>query len=163
MADPQRPVKETNLALHGQIINIDNIPSFSLPAPGTVSVISEYDAYEPSDDIDYTNLSSINQELSSLRVRLHRVRKELKNAERAALRLKYDYDQQKKRTWIGISGGSDKSREAMAELICEESYSKYLVAATVAKEISQHSRDIRLELDTLRELSNNLRRQIDLT
>lgn len=162
MADPQLPVKTVGLALHGQSINIDAIQKYPLPSPDRLGVGSQYDDYEPNPDVDYTDLTSVNRELVELRIRLHRVRKELKHAERESLKAKYAYEQDKKRTWIGISGGSDKSREAMAELICEESYSRYLVAATVAKEISQHSRDIRIELDTLIAIANNLRRQIDL-
>ena len=162
MADPQNPVKTVGLALNGQQINLDSIQKHNLPAPRSITISSEYEEFEPSLDVDYSDLSSVNRELSQLRLRLHRVRKELKEAERQAVRLKYAYEQEKKRYWIGISGGSDKSREAMAELLSEEAYSKQLVASVVAKEIMQHSRDIRTELDTLKEISNNLRRQIDL-
>lgn len=162
MADPQHPVKVTGLALNGQQINIDTLKRFSLPAPSTVSIISEYEKYEPSTEIDYSDLAAVNRELIALRIRLNRIRMETRTAERAALKAKYSYEQDKKRIWIGISGGSDKSREAMAELLCEEAYSKFLVSTAVAKEITQHSRDLRTELDTLKEISNNLRRQIDL-
>lgn len=164
MADPQRPVKEIGLALNGQRINTDDIPAAapSLPNPASVSVVSEFEDYEPPTDIDYSDLSAINTEISKLRMRLHRIRKELKQSERAALKAKYTYEAAKKRTWISITGGSDKSREAMAELLCEKEYSVYLVTAAISKEITQHSRDIRTDLDALKELSNNLRRQIDL-
>jgi hypothetical protein len=162
MPDPQRPIRESSLALNGQNIKIDEIKSFSLPPSNEVTITSKYENYIPAEDIDYTDLKSINSELSQLRIRLHYVRNELKIAERKATALKYQYDSKKKRLWIGITGGSDKSREAMAELMCEEEYSRYLVAATVAKEITQHSRDMRNDLDTLKEISNNLRRQIDL-
>ena len=162
MADPQNPVKVTGLALHGQQISMDTIERFKLPAPGIASITSAYDDYEPAEDVDYGDLRAVNKEIVDLRIRLHRIRKELKQADRMALKAKYSYEQDKKRVWIGISGGSDKSREAMAELLCEEAYSYYLVASTVAKEVMQHSRDIRTELDALKEISNNLRRQIDL-
>lgn len=162
MADPQNPLKVTGLALNGQQINIDDLKRFPLPSPDRVTITSQYQDYQPLEEVDLTDLSKVTHEIIGLRIRLHRIRIELRTAERMALKAKYVYEQEKKRTWIGISGGSDKSREAMAELICEESYSAYLVAQTVAKEITQHSRDIRTELDALKEISNNLRRQIDL-
>lgn len=162
MADPQLPVKTSGLAFQGQQINVDNLKRFPLPAAGSVTIVSQYESYEPDIDVDYSDLSAVNKEISMLRLRLHKIRKELRIAARKAMQARYVYEQEKKRTWIGISGGSDKSREAMAELLCEERYSAYLVASVVEKEIIQHSRDIRTELDALKEISNNLRRQIDL-
>jgi hypothetical protein len=162
MSEPQNPVATVKLAYRGQAINLDEIPHHELPPPGSVSINSQFKDYEPAIDVDYEDLLSVNRQLIELRMRIHRIRKELEVAKRRALAAKYVYESEKKRVWIGITGGSDKSREAAAELMCEESLTKYLVANTVADEINQHSRDIKTELDTLKEISNNLRRQIGL-
>jgi len=163
MPDPQIPVATVKLAYRGQAINMEDLEkNHPLPQAREVTVVSQYENYVPDETIDFTDISSINVELNKLRIRLHHIRIELKNAKRKALSAKYLYEQAKKRTWIGITGGSDKSREAAAELLTEELMANALVAAAVADEINQHSRDIRTELDALKEISNNLRRQIDL-
>lgn len=164
MADPQKPIKTTGLSLYGQAVSMDEIPKDITPLlpPGQVTVISQYEDYVP-EDIDYTDLGALISELSKLRMRLHRLRIELKAAERTLLKKKYTYESKKKRILVALSGGSSVEREAMAELMCEQEYSEYLVAQAVAKEITNHNRDMKTDLETLREISNNLRRQIDLT
>lgn len=161
MAEPQRPSKSTGMALHGKPISIDDIKDQPGLKEGRIK--SEYATYEPDESVDYGDLSSVNKELVSLLIRLNRIRKELRSAERETARLRWEYEGKKKRMLIGMSGGTEKTREAAAELMCESEYSAYLVAAAVSKEISQHNRDLRSELDLLKEVSNNLRRIIDLT
>lgn len=164
MAEPQQPLKTTGMALHGQHFMIDDIkPQPQFPQVNKVTIVSKWSDYEPATDIDYSDLSKVNHELIELRIRLHQVRKELRDAERAMTKTKWVYEGKKKRFLIGLSGGSEKAREAAAELMCEEEYSAYLVALNILKEIQQHSRDMRSDLDLLKEISNNLRRQIDLT
>jgi len=163
MADPQRPLKTTGLAMNGQAVTTDQFDKTTpLPQPKDVSIVSQYERYQPSEDIDYSDLAAVNAELIALRIRSNRIRMEVKQAERQALKAKYIYESQKKRVLISLSGGSAGEREAMAELLCEEAYGDFLVTAMVAREITQHNRDLRTDLETLREISNNLRRLIDL-
>jgi hypothetical protein len=162
MADPQNPIVTTNLAYRGQAINLDNYPAATFPVPSSVSIVSAFENYEPDPTIDFTDLHNVTNEIIHLRIRLHKIRIELKAAKRKALIHKVTYEQEKKRTWIGITGGSDKSREAAAEIMTEQLMTNFLVASAVAEELNQHSRDIRTELDALKEISNNLRRQIDM-
>jgi len=44
----------------------------------------------------------------------------------------------------------------------QDAYTEYLVADTLANELSDMSRVLRTELDALKEISNNQRRQIDI-
>jgi len=163
MAEPQRPLKTIGMTYEDKLLKFEDIPEFvELPPQGRVTIISEVDGYQPETDIDYTDLSAVNMELQKLRIRLHRVRVELKRAERDTLRERYAYESQKKRTWIKLTGGTAGEREAMAELMCTEAYTRYLVAGQVAKELTQLNRDLRTDLDTLKEISNNLRRIVDL-
>lgn len=162
--EPQMPLKTTGLAMNGQAITTEQFTALptKLPTPGEVTQVSQFGNYVPPEDVDYSDLSAVNREIQMLRIRLHRIRIELKDTERTASRFKYAYEAGKRRVMISLSGGSAGEREAMAELMCEEDYTKYLVSSTVSKEIMQHNRDIRTELEALREISNNLRRQIDL-
>lgn len=160
MAEPQKPSKSTGMASNGKPISIDDIKAQPMLKEGNIK--SEYATYEPDESVDYSDLSSVNKELTKLLIRFNRIRKEMRSAEREAARLRWDYEGKKKRILIGLSGGTEKTREAAAELMCEEEYSLYLVASAVAKEIAQHNRDLRAELDLLKEVSNNLRRIVDL-
>lgn len=156
------PINTVKIAYRGKAINMEEISEpKSLPKASDVTIVSEYSNYEPA-QIDITDLSAVNKEINLLRTRIHRLRKELEKANRKAVMAKYQYEQAKKRVLIGLSGGSDKQREAIAELMTEELLSISIVCQAVAQEIQQHSRDTRNELDSLKEISNNLRKQIDL-
>ena len=162
MVEPQMPVNTAKIAYRGKAINLEEISEpKTLPKAADVSIVSEYSNYEPV-QIDMSDLREINKEINNLRIRIHRLRKELDKANRKAVLAKYQYEQAKKRILIGLSGGSDKQREAIAELMTEELLSISVVCQAVAQEIQQHSRDTRNELDALKEISNNLRKQIDL-
>jgi hypothetical protein len=163
MVEPQLPVNTAKIAYRGKAINLAEIEEKrSLPQAKDVSIISEFKDYEPSNLIDMNDLKEVNREIMNLRMRLHRIRKEFDKANRIALQAKFLYEQDKKRVLIGLSGGSDKQREAIAEIMCEELLGKSIVCSAVAQELSNHSRDTRYELDALKEISNNLRKQIDL-
>lgn len=163
MAEPQGSVNSVKIAYLGKPINIEDIKvEKPLPQASKISIESKHRAYEPDISVDLTDLKQVNSEIAKLRIRLHQIRKELETASRIAAKAQYEYEQKKKRILIGLSGGSDKQREAIAELMTEELLGNSIVAKTVAAEINQHSRDVRTELDALKEISNNLRKQIDL-
>lgn len=167
MADPQNPVNTINLAFKGQKVDIDNYPEKKgLPKVRDIQeknkmLIRNID-YEPDLTVDLSDLNNLNIEINGLRLRIHQARKDYKLAKRVATLAKYTYEQEKKRTWIQLSGGSEKTREAMAEIMCQDTYTEFLVAQTIADELKDFSATLRTELDALKELSNNQRRQIDL-
>lgn len=156
------PVNTAKIAYKGKPVNITELEKrHPLPKAEEITIVSEFKNYEP-EALDMSDLSSINKEISLLRIRIHKIRQELDKTNRIAQQAKYQYEQEKKRILIGLSGGSDKQREAVAELMAEELLTKSIVAQAVHQELVNHSRDIRYELDALREISNNLRKQIDI-
>lgn len=159
MAEPQIPLTDAvGLAYQGQSIDITSLEKGEFKNPSQVSIVSQYDAYSPDPNLDYSDLANLNSEIIKVRIRLHGIRQELKQAKRKLLTAKFNYESEKKRRMISISGSSEKMREALAELMTEQLYTDYLVANAVADEINQHSRDLRMDLDALKELSNNIRR-----
>lgn len=161
MAEPQNPVKTTGLAMNGQPLLTDDLikPSRPLPSPGGVVKISRNaEPVPPAVDIDYTDFKRLNDELVVLRNKFYLIRKDLSEAERAVVRTKWAYEGAKKRYMIQISGGTEKTRESAAELLAEAEYGDWLVAQQVAKEIATYHRDLKAELDLLKDLGNNLRR-----
>lgn len=152
------------MAYDGRPVLLENIleKNLTIPSPARVSVESKHMNYEPLQTVDYHDLRNINKEIEDLLLRLHQVRQEMSVAERAIIRTRLAYDQALRREIIRTTGGTEKMRQAWAEMQCEELYTEFLVATQVAKEIQQMSRDARTQLDGLKELSNNIRRQIDI-
>lgn len=165
MPDPQLPIKTTNLAFNGKSILVDEVvkDTLVLPNPGAVVGLSNAEKDPTSEQIDYTDLATVNSQLVALRNQFFLSRKDLKAANRAVVRTKWAYEGAKKRNIIQISGGTEKTREAAAELMSEKEYGDFLVAQQVAKEVESYHRDLKAELDLLKEISNNLRRLIDLS
>lgn len=166
MAEPQLPVNTVSIAYRGQKIDMEQYPPRkglpqSSEVQGKYGVNGRHIDYEPT-DIDFTDLQNINKELVNLRIRLHQTRNDYKKAKRVATHLKYVYESEKKFIWIQLSGGSDKTRESMAEMMCQDAYTEFLVAQTIADEMKDMSAALRVELDALKEISNNQRRQIDI-
>lgn len=167
MAEPQMPVNTVDIAYRGQKVDLENYPEKS-GLPKAVNIQQQYKVptrnidYEPDAEVDFSDLANINRELTNLRIRIHQVRNDYKTAKRVATHLKYVYEQGKKRSWIQLSGGTEKTREAIAEIMNQDAYTEYLVADTLANELSDMSRVLRTELDALKEISNNQRRQIDI-
>jgi hypothetical protein len=167
LAEPQEPVNTVNLAFRGQKVKLDEYPERTkLPRASDIQekygVPSRNGDYEPDHDVDFSDLNNINRELIKLRIRIHEVRNDFKKAKRASTHAKYVYEQEKKRIWIQLSGGSEKTREAMAEIMTQDAYTEFLVANVIADEMAEMSRVLRTELDALKEISNNQRRQIDI-
>lgn len=167
MAEPQMPVNTVSIAYRGQKVDMEQYPPRQ-GLPKSADVQNKYGIqgrhmdYEPDTSIDFTDLQNINKEIVNLRIRLHQVRNDYKKAKRVATHLKYVYESEKKFIWIQLSGGSDKTRESMADMMCQDAYTEYLVAQTVADEMKDMSTTLRIELDALKEISNNQRRQIDI-
>lgn len=163
MADPQNPTKTSGMAMNGQAILTDQLvkPIQTLPNPSrVVNVSRNAEQVPPSADIDYTDLAKVNNEFIRLRTKFYLIRKDLSEAERAVIRTKWAYEGAKKRYMVQISGGTEKSREGAAELMAEEEYGEYLVAQQVAKELATYHRDLKSDLDILKDLSYNLRHLI---
>lgn len=161
------PVNTVGIAYRGQKVDMENYPPRGgLPKAADVQqkygVHGRHMDYEPDVSVDFSDLQNINKEIVNLRIRLHQVRNDYKKAKRVATHLKYVYESEKKFIWIQLSGGSDKTRESMAEMMCQDQYTEFLVAQTVADEMKDMSTTLRIELDALKEISNNQRRQIDI-
>jgi hypothetical protein len=167
LAEPQMPVNTVSIAYRGQKVDMEQYPPRTgLPKSADVQqkygIHGRHMDYEPDVSIDFTDLQNINKEIVNLRIRLHQVRNDYKKAKRVATHLKYVYESAKKFIWIQLSGGSDKTRESMADMMCQDEYTEYLVAQTIADEMKDMSTTLRIELDALKEISNNQRRQIDI-
>lgn len=118
--------------------------------------------YVPSDEIDFTDLHELNRELLRARSRSFRIKNAIINARRNETEANSEYRRAYNRALVGISGGSAETRKAMAEIATEELYSQVLVTEGVVKELVNLSYTASRDLDTLKTISDNLRKQLSL-
>lgn len=159
MAEPQIPEKNlSGISYRGQQIEADSLRHVPLPRAEDITVTSTVETYVP-EEVDFFDIQAINRGMLNARRRLHIIRNELRKASRVAIGARYQYESEKKRKLVALSGGDSKTREALADLMTEELQGKAIVAEQVVKEITQHSRDIRTEVEVLVSVANNLRRE----
>lgn len=184
MAEPQSQIKSLGLSYEGRPLSLDDIPDANMTMP-TVSSVTDVDprktlSYTPPRpknytldreqqmteggyrEVDYQDLLHVNLEIVSLVKRMHDVREDMKLAERAVIKTRIEYDQALRRETLKVSGSTEKVRQAWAEINCESLYKNWQISVQVMKELQQFSRDVRTELDALKEISNNIRRHIDI-
>lgn len=112
--------------------------------------------------IDYSDLHAVNKDLLALRVRLSRVRRGQRAAERDAVEAKVRYQRAYRRSLIQQSGGSAESRKAAAELLCEELEADLVMKQQVADEFSTLFRSVRDDLENAKAVAFNLRSLMNL-
>lgn len=126
------------------------LPAWRSPAP--------QDAGDGVDaDLDYTDLDAVNRDLVHLRVRMNRIRRQMRAAAREAVEAKLEYQRALRRALVQQSGGSAETRKAHAELLCEDLEAAYVMATQVADEYSTLFRNARDDVENAKTVAYNLR------
>lgn len=112
------------------------------------------------EDFDFNDLLGVNKEIIRTRRRLYAATQEMKKSQRLEVQAKVAYNRKHAVTLIGLSGGTEKVRQAIADLESEEEYSTYLIAQQVSNEWTNMMRTLKADLDTLAGISHNIRAQI---
>lgn len=152
----EAPRKASGFASRGKPISADDFPKRN--APSWAEEPNEY--YEQL--TDFSDLSQVNHRLNSLRARFYQINRQLKVAQRELARAKAEYSSQLRRELVNITGGTEKTRVAMAEIACEEWESDVVVYTQFVQEITNDQRIISKDLEILETLSNNIRAQIKI-
>lgn len=150
------PRKSTGFASRGKQVSADDYPQRSNPT---------WDDF-PSDEYeqltDFSDLSQVNHRLNTLRSRFYQINKQLKLAQRSLAQAKAEHSSKLRREMVNISGGTEKTRVAMAEIACEEWESDVIVYNQLVQEMTNDQRIVSKDLDVLETLSNNIRAQIKI-
>lgn len=120
------------------------------------------DIYVPDEEVDYQDLSSLNREIMRQRSMSFRVKNRLTEARQEETDTSDIYRRAYNRQLLGLSGGTVEVRKAQAEVATEDLYSDFLVAQTVVKDITNLSYTVSRDLDVLKTLSDNLRKQMSI-
>lgn len=162
---PAKEVKEkaprsSGVALRGRLVDMSEYER-EAPFPGWPA-LNRDDAFIPNEEVDYSDLSTLNRDINRTRSMLFRVKNELANARREEVQAAIAYRQAYNRAFLGLSGGTEAIRKTMAEVMTEELYSDLMIAQNIVKEQTSLSYNVSKELDTLKTLSDNLRKQMSI-
>lgn len=155
----QTESKRTGIASRGAPVTTDQFPEQPLPTWD-----NRESAYDISDaeNFDFEDLAEINRALNRSRVKFYRIGSQLKEAQRHLSDAKTSYNRRMRRELLNISGGTEKTRVAMAELACEPWENDVAVTTQLVAELTNEQRIASKELDILESLANNARAQIKI-
>lgn len=137
------------------------IPDVHQPAPSWPQASAGDETYVP-DDFDAEDLAEVNRQLNRARARLFRVSARLKDAQREFADTQLAYERAMRRQLVALSGGTEGSRRAAAEIYCEELENAVVIAKQVAEEWKKRSLDARDDLKTVEVISHNARALMDI-
>lgn len=159
-AQPEKQRRGTGLASGGKLI----MSTDDYPDPGLPTWENRDDEYSFTEfqEVDFEDLSRINFALNQVRVKFYRIGRKLKDAQRRLSDAKAAYNRRMRRELVNMSGGTDKTRIAMAEIACEEWENDVAVATQLVAEITNEQRIVSKDLDVLESLANNARAQIKI-
>lgn len=112
--------------------------------------------------VDYESLEELNTSIREARFALFRVMEDINLFERQEKTAKAHYERQHRRAYMSASGRTEAIRRAAADLQCENLENDAMVFEQARLELTRLSNTLRLELQTLQALGNNLRQQMKM-
>lgn len=134
--------------------------SYELPEFRNWSSKNFYD-YE-HEIVDYEDLEKLNQAIRSARLALFQITDKINSCERVERLAKTEYERKHRRAYLQSKQKTETAKKAMADLECEDLEDKAIVYEQLRQELTRMSNSIRLELQTLQTLGNNIRQQMKM-
>lgn len=157
---PAKP-RSAGVALAGRPVTLEEFDTpKSFPNWPNANTDDEYIPYVQ--ESDYTDLSLLNRDINRTRAMSFRVKNAVAEARREEVEAGDRYRKALNRQLIGLSGGTAEQRKAIAEVFTEDLNTQYLVAETIVKEQISLSYTISRDLETLKTLADNLRKQMSI-
>lgn len=156
----EKAPRATGVALRGSLVNMADYDT-EKQFPGWPSSNRD-DMFIPDEEVDYTDLSTLNRDINRARSMLFRVKNELANSRRLEVEAALAYRQAYNRAFMGLSGGTEAIRKTMAEVMTEDLYTELMIAQNIVKEQTSLSYNVSKDLETLKTLSDNLRKQMSI-
>lgn len=127
-----------------------------------VQVLYPLSEEDEHDTASYEDLYAVNKAIHTARFSLNRTQKALAQSQRQLVTAETAYRHAHARALITISGGTDKTRTAVADLETEHLYTDLLVKRAVVDEVIALVRAINRDIESLTVLSHNLRAQMNI-
>lgn len=139
--------------------NSDDHANHSIKLPKFREKIDFYD-YE-SEIEDYEALEDVTSSTNAARLALFRVTEEINECERKVSQYKLAYDRAYRRYYLSLdSVKPDSVRRMRAEMKAEKFEDKLIVQEQFKSELSRLANSLRLELQALQGIGNNVRQQM---
>jgi hypothetical protein len=122
---------------------------------------STYYDYQ-SQVVDYESLDHLNTAITAARLALFKVADMINNYERLERESKLNYERQYRRAYLASTEKTDTAKKARAELACEDLENEWLMNEQVRIELVRMSNGLRIDLQTLSAIGNNLRQQLKM-
>lgn len=136
--------------------------TYDWPSREMINPTPEINAGDVESFFDYQNFSSLNRAINNRRYHHMRASEILNKAKRLETEAQTAYKSAYNRAILNASGGTDQHRKALAELSTETLYNNWKVAETVVSEVTNTYYTIGRDLEVLRTLSDNFRKQMNL-
>ncbi len=110
--------------------------------------------------VDYESLEDLNRTINAARLALFKTTESINKYERLEKDAKLHYDRAHRREILKSTAKTADERRARADLMCEDLENEFILQAQIKDELVRLSHALRIELQTLQALGNNLRQQI---
>lgn len=118
-------------------------------------------AYDYENEIgDYESIEQLNSTINQARLALFKTAESINKYERLERSAKAEYERAHRRALLQSTAKTADERRARADLMCENLENELLLHSQIKDELIRFSHSLRLELQTLQTLGNNIRQQL---
>lgn len=122
---------------------------------------SSTDVYDFEKEIvDYESLDELNRTINQARLALFKITESINKYERLEKTAKLSYERAHRREFLKSTAKTQDERRARADLMCEDLENDWVMQQQIREELIRLSHTVRLELQTLQGLGNNIRQQM---
>lgn len=111
---------------------------------------------------DYEDLEDLGKAITQARIGLFKINEKINEYEQKETLSKTDYERSFRRHYLSSTAKTETQKKERAALMCENLENELLKNQQVKRELIRYSNLLRLELQTLQTVSNNLRQQIKM-
>lgn len=111
---------------------------------------------------DYASLEDLNANIANARISLFKVAENMNIADRKSREARVAYERALNREYLKSSGRTAADRKAYASIKCEHLENQCLYYEQAERELGRFMAALRLELQTLQSIGNNLRQQMKM-
>lgn len=110
--------------------------------------------------VDYETLEDLNRTINQARIALFKTTDSINKYERLEKTSKLEYERARTRELLKSTAKTEGERRARADLMCEDLENDWIMHQQIREELVRLSHTLRLELQTLQALGNNIRQQM---
>jgi predicted RNase H-like nuclease (RuvC/YqgF family) len=119
--------------------------------------------YDHTEQIaDYEDLEALGHAITAARIALFTLTEKINEYERKEREAKVRYDRAFRRAYLESIEKTESQKRMRAELTCENLENEYIAADQLKSELVRMSHSLRLELQTLQTVGNNIRQQMKM-